>query len=71
LTAYNQPATVFMMRSFINASKVAKLLNVDRATITRWIKQGKIQGAIQSPTGRKDWQIPLIAYQELMQHKKL
>jgi predicted site-specific integrase-resolvase len=55
------------MKAYINASKVARLIGVDRATITRWIKTGKIEGAVQSPKGRKDWQIPLSAYQKLVE----
>jgi predicted site-specific integrase-resolvase len=59
------------MKAFLNASQVAKLLGYDRATIIRWIHQGVIKGAIQSSKGRKDWQIPLSAYQELSKQKQL
>lgn len=59
------------MKAFLNASKVAKLLGVNRATIIRWIKTGKIKGAMQSSKGRKDWQIPIPMYQELIKQKEL
>ena len=32
-------------------SEVAKMLNVDRHTVTRWIREGKIK-AIKLPSGR-------------------
>jgi excisionase family DNA binding protein len=35
------------MRAYLNASEVAKLLQVDRATVTRWAQQGKLKGAVK------------------------
>jgi len=56
------------MKSFFNASEVAKLLKVDRATVTRWIKKGIIKGAIR-PKGSQNWRIPLSSYEELVKNK--
>jgi excisionase family DNA binding protein len=57
-----------MMKSFLNASEVAKLLGVNRATVMRWIKKGSLKGASQS--GRSNqWRIPLSSYQALMKRK--
>ena len=53
------------MRSYLNAAELARLLNVDRATITRWIEKGIIKG-VKRPQGSKNWRIPLSAYEELM-----
>ena len=52
------------MKQFLNASEVAKLLNVDRATVTRWIQRGWVGGAVQAPQSR-EWRIPLSAYARL------
>ena len=52
------------MKSFLNASEVARLLNVDRATVTRWIEKGIIKGAAR-PRGSQNWRIPLTAYEQL------
>jgi excisionase family DNA binding protein len=56
------------MKSFLNASEVARLLNVDRATVSRWIRKGLIKGAVR-PTTSQSWRIPLSSYQELTQTK--
>lgn len=53
------------MKQFLNASELAKLLKVDRATITRWIKKGLIKGAVK-PDGTKQWRIPLSSYEEFV-----
>ena len=50
------------MRPFLNASEVARLLSVDRATITRWVKKGLIKGVVR-PAGTRDWRIPLASYE--------
>lgn len=57
------------MRAFLNASEVAKLLNVDRATVSRWIKKGVVKGAVR-PSGSQNWRIPLASYQELIKNNK-
>jgi len=54
------------MKTFLNASEVARLINVDRATVTRWIKKGVIKRATR-PSGSQNWRIPISAYQELIQ----
>jgi excisionase family DNA binding protein len=52
------------MKQFFNASEVAKLLGVDRATVTRWIRRGMIKGVVR-PTGSQQWKIPLSAYERM------
>lgn len=56
------------MKAFLNASDIARLLNVDRATISRWIKRGLIKGAIRPESGTT-WRIPLSAYEQLVKTK--
>ena len=53
------------MKAYLNASKVAKLLGVDRATVSRWVKRGVIKGAIRAENTHQ-WRIPLEAYDKLM-----
>ncbi len=53
------------VKIFLNASEVAKLLNVDRATVTRWIRKGVIKG-VKRPIGTQRWHIPLTSYEELV-----
>jgi predicted site-specific integrase-resolvase len=57
------------MKGYLNASEIAKLLKVDRATITRWAKKGLFKGAIQVK-GTHQWRIPLSAYEEVIKQKK-
>ena len=52
------------MKQFLNASEVAKLIGVNRATVIRWIKKGAIKGVVRPP-GSQRWQIPLAAYEEM------
>jgi excisionase family DNA binding protein len=52
------------MKLFLNASEVAKLIGVDRATVIRWIRKGIIKGVVRPP-GSQRWQIPLSAYEEM------
>ena len=56
------------MKSHLNASEVAKLLNVDRATVTRWAQDGKIKGATRIGKSH-EWRIPLSTYEELVKKK--
>ena len=53
------------MKTYLNASEVARLLKVDRATVSRWVKRGVIKGAIRAEN-RHQWRIPLEAYTKLM-----
>jgi excisionase family DNA binding protein len=53
------------MKIYLNASEVAKLLNIDRATVTQWIRKGVIKAA-KRPLGTQHWRIPLTAYEELV-----
>ncbi len=52
------------MKLYVNASEVARILDVDRATITRWIRRGIIKG-VRRPSGTRQWRIPLSAYTTL------
>jgi excisionase family DNA binding protein len=57
------------MKAYLNASEVAKLLNVDRATVTRWIKKGIIKNAVR--VGKtQQWRIPLASYEEIVRNKQ-
>lgn len=56
------------MKAFLNASEIAKLLNVDRATVARWIKKGIIKQATKLD-GTQNWRIPLGAYEDLTKKK--
>ncbi len=56
------------MKSYLNASEVAKLLKVDRATVTRWAQDGKLKGAIRVGKSHQ-WRIPLSTYEALVKHK--
>lgn len=53
------------MKAFLNASEVARLLRVNRATVSRWIHKGVIPGALR-PTNTRQWRIPLDAYDKLV-----
>ena len=57
------------MKAHLNASEVAKLLNVDRATVSRWLQKGLIPGAVRIQ-GRQQWRIPLSAYKELVKRQE-
>lgn len=56
------------MKAFLNASETAKLLNVDRATVSRWIKKDVLKNA-QRPKGAQNWRIPFSSYEELIKKK--
>ena len=57
------------VKSFLNASEAARILQVDRATITRWIKKGLIKGARRLENTKK-WRIPFSSCEELLkQHE--
>jgi excisionase family DNA binding protein len=53
------------MKPFLNASEVAKLLKVNRATVSRWIRRGLIKAATK-PVGTQNWRIPLASYEDLI-----
>ncbi len=57
------------MKSYLNASEVAKLLKIDRATVTRWAQQGKLKGAIRIKKSHQ-WRIPMSAFEDLMKNQK-
>jgi excisionase family DNA binding protein len=56
------------MKVFLNAAEVAKLLKVNRATVTRWAQKGLLKGAVRIK-GNHQWRIPLSAYENIV--KKL
>jgi excisionase family DNA binding protein len=58
------------MKQYLNASEIAKLLKVDRATVTRWAQQGKFRGAIRIEKSHQ-WRIPLSAFDELSKLQKV
>lgn len=58
------------MKAFLNAAEVAKLLKVDRATVTRWARKGILKGAIRVENNYQ-WRIPFSAYEEIVKKKKL
>ncbi len=53
------------MKPYLNAAEVARLLDIDRATVTRWIRKGMIKG-VQRPEGAGQWRIPLSSYAALV-----
>jgi excisionase family DNA binding protein len=57
------------MKQYLNASEIAKLLKVDRATVTRWAHRGKFKGAIRIGKSHQ-WRIPLSAFEELVNKRK-
>ena len=57
------------MKAFLNASEVARLLNVDRATVTRWVKKGVIKGAVR-PEQTQNWRIPFSSAEELLKQRE-
>jgi excisionase family DNA binding protein len=57
------------MKQYLNASEVAKLLKVDRATVSRWAHQGKFKDAISIDKSHQ-WRIPLSAFEDLVKPKK-
>jgi excisionase family DNA binding protein len=59
---------IYVMKRYLNASEIAKLLKVDRATVMRWAHQGKFNGAVQVGKSHQ-WRIPLSAFEEIVKHK--
>ena len=57
------------MKAYLNASEIARLLKVNRATITRWARKGIFKGAIQVE-GTYQWRIPLSSYEEVVKQQK-
>ncbi len=58
------------MKAYLNASEVAKLLHVHRATVSRWIKKGVLKGVFR-PDQKQQWRIPFSSYEELVKQKQL
>jgi excisionase family DNA binding protein len=55
------------MKAFLNASEVARMLNVDRATVSRWIMKGVIKG-VRRPDNTQQWRIPFSSVEALLKH---
>jgi len=58
------------MKAYLNASEIAKLLKVDRATVARWAQKGHLQGAIRLK-GKQQWRIPLSTYAALVKQQRV
>jgi excisionase family DNA binding protein len=56
------------MKAYLNASEIAKLLKVDRATVSRWIKKGLLKGAIRLKDTHQ-WRIPLASYEDFIKKR--
>jgi excisionase family DNA binding protein len=57
------------MKQFLNASELARIIGVDRATIHRWIRKGRIKGAFRPPD-RENWRVPLDTCEELKRQQE-
>ena len=53
------------MKAYLSASEIAKLMNVHRATVSRWIEKGMIRGVVR-PEGSQQWRIPLESFKALV-----
>jgi excisionase family DNA binding protein len=53
------------MKQYLNASEVAKLLKVNRATVSRWAQQGKFKGVVQIGKSHQ-WRIPLPEFERMV-----
>jgi excisionase family DNA binding protein len=53
------------MKGYLNASEIAKILQVNRATVTRWAQQGKFKGAVRIEKSHQ-WRIPLASVETLL-----
>jgi excisionase family DNA binding protein len=56
------------MKQYLNASEIAKLLKVDRATVTRWAQQGRLKGATRLEKSHQ-WRIPFSSFEALVKNK--
>ncbi len=57
------------MKAYLNASEVARLLNVDRATVSRWVKKGVIKGVVRPPQ-TQNWRIPYSSAEEILRQRE-
>jgi excisionase family DNA binding protein len=53
------------MKTYLNASEMAKLLHVDRTTVSRWLNKGLIPKA-HRVQGKQQWRVPISAYEALV-----
>jgi excisionase family DNA binding protein len=57
------------MKAYLNASEMARLLHVDRATVSRWLNKGLIPSAMRIQ-GKQQWRIPISAVEELVKRQE-
>lgn len=57
------------MKAYLNASEVAKLLKVNRSSVSRWIKKGYLKGVLRVGAAQQ-WRIPLEAYENFIKSSK-
>jgi hypothetical protein len=57
------------MKLYLTATEAAKVLKVDRATVSRWAKQGKFKDAVRIDNP-PIWQIPLASVETVMKNKQ-
>ena len=55
------------MKQFFNAAEIAKLVKVDRATVTRWIAKGILEA---ERIAKSRWRIPFSSYEKLVKQRK-
>lgn len=60
---------ITIMKAYLNASEVSKLLKVNRATVTRWLQKGMFKGAISPQTGFQ-WRIPLESLEKFIREER-
>jgi predicted site-specific integrase-resolvase len=65
-TTINYPC---LMKQYLNASEIAKLLKVDRATVTRWAQKGKFNGTVKIGKSHL-WRIPLSSFEDVVKNKQ-
>jgi excisionase family DNA binding protein len=60
---------LIVMKAYLNASEMAKLLKVDRATVSRWLKKGLVKSAVRTGDSHQ-WRIPLESYEKFIKGDK-
>lgn len=58
------------MKQFLNAAEIARLQNVDKSTISKWIKKGMFKD-VSRPGGKGQYRIPLSSYEDFVKRSKL
>jgi len=55
------------VKQFFNAAEIARIVKVDRATVTRWIEKGLLEA---ERFGKSRWRILFSSYQKLVKQRK-